>query len=279
MQTIRGTDEFYRQSANLAARVARTDPERALALYRSAQSGRSPYTSALPRIAYEAAVADPKWALQMLREAPAKDKLHLNDQLFGFTNVALRTQSTQPDVAREAIQAIREATRHPKRRGYSPFYVGGYPWPALSLIAAAAVAGQCGDPHPHSLLLGAMLLNQGKRIPTHPLLDPSSIRLASLLAFVDADEARRLFGDLIDAFGPYDEHSAEEFARQLAALSPTEVEQAIPKLVEKVKPEDRAKCRLQCLIGLASFLAEEPDDRFAHALADCGFWVPGFSFE
>jgi tetratricopeptide (TPR) repeat protein len=279
IQTIRWTDEFYRQSANLAARVARTDPERALALYRSTTGAKRPYTSALPRIAYEAAGAHPDWALQMLREAPTKDKLYLNDQLFAFANVALRTYAADPAVAREAIQAIREATRHPKRRGYSPFYVGGYRWPALSLIAAAAVAGQCGDPHPQSLLLGAVLLNQGRRMPRGPLLNHDSVRLAGLLAFVDANEARRLFDDLIDAFGPYDGRSAEEFTCHLAAVSPVEAEQAIPKLVEKAKPEDRTECRLRCLIGLVSFLAEEPDDRFAHTLADCGFWVPEFSFE
>lgn len=277
MESIKGDDEYHRQSQNLAARVARTDPQRAVEIWRAATGGG--YMSVFPRLAGEAAGQHPDLALKMIADGQSESATSMSDTLAAYVNVALRTVESDPETARVAISHIRELARGPAM-ARDPYAYSWYRSPQATLVAAAILGAQCGDPDPRSLFLRRLATAPPRRgFPDRAHDAEQKTRLAQLIALVDPGTARSMISPYLEdpsILGRYDDRY---LVAALAVISPAEAEEMIPKIVETSPPEQRARTQYSCTRSLLDHITTPPEKRLGRQLSNMGFWVPEYSFE
>ncbi len=277
MESIKGDDEYYRQSQNLAARVARTDPERAVEIWRAATDGRR--YSVFPRLAAEAAGQHPDLALKMIADVQSESATSMSDTLAAYVNVALRTVESDPVTARAAIAALREVARAPEMSP-SRYIYGSYRSPRVSLVAAAILGAQCGDPDPRSLFLRVLTTESRQIFATPPGYEAEQrARMAQFIALVDPGTARSMISPYLEDPSILGSYGGRYLFAALAVVSPAEAEQLIPKFVEATEPEERARTQYSCASSLVAHITTTPEKRLGRLLSDMGFWVPEYNSE
>ena len=277
MESIKGDDEYYRQSQNLASRVARTDPERALQIWRAATDGRR--TSVFPRLAAEAAGQHPDLALEMIADVQSESATSMSDTLAAYVNVALRTVESDPQTARVAISHIRELARRPAI-ARDPYAYSWYRSPQASLVAAAILGAQCGDPDPRSLFLRVLTTEPRQDFATLPGPEAEQkAGIAQLIALLDAAAARSMISPYLEDPSILGSYGGRYLVAALAVISPAEAEQLIPKIVEATEPEQQPRTEYSCARKLLDHIVTPPEKRLGRLLSEMGFWVPEYNSE
>lgn len=277
MESIKGDDEYYRQSQNLAACVARTDPQRAVEIWRAATDGRR--TSVFPRLAGEAAGQHPDLALKMIADVESESATSISDALAAYVNVALRTVESDPETARVAISHIRELARRPAM-ARDPYAYSWYRSPQASLVAAAILGAQCGDPDPRSLFLRVLTMESRQDFATLPGYEAEQkARMAQFIALVDPGTARSMISPYLEDPSILGSYGGRYLVAALAVISPAEAEQFIAKIVEATEPEQQPRTEYSCASSLVAHITTPPEKRLGRLLSQMGFWVPEYKSE